>query len=504
MGLVLSLAIEIADGYASKNLSDSLIKPLLIGLILAIACVMMGWAVMRYHQFPRDLSYKQGAILVILTWLLAALIGSIVFFLSGFPDPHNLSNYSMFTRWVDSYFEAMSGFSTTGSTILPSVEVFSRGILFFRSLTHWIGGMGIVYMYLTLTQALKGSEKHKILSAEMETPDKVEFENESAVYRSGVNFLKIFSLLTVMMFVCLIVSGHYYREIPYPSFADNLFDAIIHSLSTMGTGGFSNYNLSAAGLLNPVSETIIAVFMLLQGVNLGLLFTAIFKHRLTDAEHNSELRIYLFSVFIITLGVYFNLLRVEYYSDALTTFRHAFFSVTSIVSTTGLASTDFSLWPTGALGLIFLAYIMGGSVGSTSGGLKVKRHLILIKFSLKEVHSYVVGGNFKSVDVDGVTYNSHDVAIIIVNMFFYFLAIGLGTVAIMTFSRDVNFTSAIMAALSSAGNIGPGFLVGSINNGPIGNYAGFNEAAKIIMIPLMLLGRIGFLNLLILLNKYED
>lgn len=504
MGLVLSIVIALIANQKLPLGEREDLTPLLLGLILSVSSALLGWFLMRKYNFPRGISYKQGAFFVITTWLFSSTISAVVFFSAGFPEPQSIEQYSILSRFIDSFFESVSGFTTTGSTILPSIEVFPRGLLFWRVLTHWIGGMGIVYMFLTLTKSMRGSEKHKILSAEMETPDKVEFENESAVYRSGVNFMKIFFLLTVVMFMSLVVSGHFFRTIPYDSLFDNVYDSIVHSISTIGTGGFSNYNNSVSGLNNPVSEVIIAFFMLLQGVNLGLLFTAFFKHKIKEAEHNLELRIYVISTVVLTLGIFVNLLRFDFYDSGFTAIRHAFFSVTSIMSTTGLATTNFAIWPPAALSLLFVTYILGGSVGSTSGGLKVKRHLILIKFSLKEIHSYVVGGHAKGVEVDGVQYNSHDVSIIILNMIFYFAAIVIGAVLIITISTNVDFTSAIMAALASAGNIGPGLVVGSIDNGPIGNYSSFNEVAKLIMVPLMLFGRLGFLNLLILLNRYED
>ncbi|MCA9386008.1 TrkH family potassium uptake protein [Candidatus Dojkabacteria bacterium] len=495
-GLILSFLVGmLMDHNFSVN------APLLLGALIAFIIHMLGRIQKREN---RKVSFKEGVIIIMHTWMIAACISGLVFYLSGFPN--NQESLTTIQIIVDVVFESISGFTTTGSTILTNIEVYPAGVLFWRALTHWIGGMGVFFMAVTILRGKNIKRSHDIVVAEMETPDKVHYENESVAYQSGIYFLKIYTFLTVVMFLLLVVSGYFFRTEPYPSVVNDIYDAAIHAVSTLGTGGFSNYNTSAAGLQNPISEWIIASFMMFGGINLGLWYMGIFgnsKERKSLIK-NSELKWYVGIIAILVVSIAGGLFFQSIYHTAEEDIRQAFFAVTTIMSTTGLVSGNFSGWPFSILGILFFAYLIGGSVGSTGGGLKVKRLLIFFKFALKEIHTYLKGGETRSIKVDGVAYNAHDIAVILINIGIYFGAIFIGTALIMVVSSNVDFTSGFMAAIASVGNIGPGLMAGTVDNSAVGNYASFSLLAKLIMIPLMLLGRVGFLNLLVLFNKEDD
>lgn len=380
--LVISIFyLVVNDGNLVKEKPEVLLLGLLISLIL-FAVGTVGVKYINKLPVPNK-SLRRGAYVVLLTWFIACSVSAIVFIFAGFPDPDKIGEFSLFRRFVDGFFESMSGFTTTGSSILPSVEAFPRGLLMWRSVMHLIGGMGIAYLGLTLIRAI-GGRREEIINGEAETHLVVEYDNEEAARESGFDFIKVYLLITGIMIVLMTISGFFFRQTPYTHWYDNVYDAVYFSFSSLGTGGFAPYDASAGlpvtladgntiigGLKNPVSEWIITIFMLIAGANFALWYDLIYKRNWKVVFKNTELKAYIALVGVlgicIAAGLYFlgNSFGIE---ESL---RYSFFNIASIISTTGLGNSDFTIWPALANGLLFVFYITGAMVGSTAGGLKI-------------------------------------------------------------------------------------------------------------------------------------
>lgn len=427
-----------------------------------------------------------------------------------------------FRQFTDGWFESMSGFTTTGSSILPSVEVFPRGVLMWRSLTHFIGGMGIAFMAVTLLQKLS-LKREGVINAEAESPNYVSFKDEKEAVGSGKDFLKIYGALTLLLTILLLFSGAFFRQIPYSRWYDDAFDAITHAFSIMGTGGFGVYDSSAGlpiidhgktvlgGLRNPVSEWILAFFMMFAGVNMSLWYIFVFKKNIKALFTNKEFLAYAIFILLTTLGITYYL-SIDHVSSTLeANARYAFFNVTSIISTTGIGNFDFTNWPIQAKSILFLAYLTGGCVGSTAGGLKFTRFVVLFQYAKLAIKKFGFFKTHNSFVVDGVRYTSEAAGTIVVNMLLYFLLFFTGGIALLICSDTVvspahaestlDFLSAFTASIANLGNIGPAIAIGSVNHGPAGNYFAFTDAGKWIMIVLMYIGRVGVFTFAILFAR---
>jgi trk system potassium uptake protein TrkH len=490
-----------------------------IGFLASFFCFFAGVLLMKNKKRESDLTFKESVWAVVLTWILACSISALVFVLAGFPIPDRVGEFSLFRRFVDGFFESVSGFTTAGGSILASVEVFPRGILMWRSITHWLGGAGIAYLAITVWKYFK-YKREKVANAEIEGPNYIEFKDEEEAREAGYDFIKIFSLLTGCLFILLIITGTYFRTVPYQNFYDVIFDAFNHSLSVMGTGGFGTYDASAGlpitengvsvigGLRSPASEWVIAFFMFIAGSNLSLWYILFFKGRIKDMFKNTEFRTFVAFVSLMTVGIWLVLVFDNVYSDAFVALRYAFFNVNTILSTTGLATFDFTQWPAAAEALLFCCYLVGGMVGSTAGGLKILRFMVLYKFIVIKIRNMLTGKRESSFVIDGVRYDDSAAALIVVNIVLYLLIFLAGAILIMIVStknifpdgttKTVDFTSAITASIANLGNIGPAVEIGNINAGPAGNYFAYSEMAKLIMSALMLIGRLGVFTFLMM------
>jgi len=464
-------------------------------------------------------SLRDGVFAVIFAWIIACTISALVFVLAGFPDPNKVGGYSFFRMFADGFFESMSGYTTTGSSILSSVEVFPRGLLMWRTVMHMIGGMGIAFLALTLIKkAFQGREE--VINAEAETHIILGYKDEQEARDSGFDFIKIYLLLTLILISLLTISSLFFRAAPQEKIYDNLYDSVYYAFSTMGTGGFAPYDTSAGlttvkdgrefigGLQNPVSEWIIAFFMFLAGANFALWFDLAFKRNWKILFKSLELKVYTAIVAFLTFGIGISLYFFSNGNYSLEqSFRYAFFNVTTVISTTGLGNVDFTLWPALAQGLLFVCYLVGGMVGSTAGGPKVARFIVGFKYISMELKNLLSGSNRDRFKVDGVVYNRHNSALIISHIVLYFMIFFAGLIGIMATSptitladnttKNVDFISAMTASLANLGNIGPAVAVGSVNAGPAGNYYAYSETAKMIMILLMFIGRVGVISLLL-------
>lgn len=489
------------------------------GFFLGFFCWALGTWFSRRTPRSSVLDIQQGVWAVALTWAFAVTISATVFVLAGFPDPARVEAFPLLRRFVDGVFESVSGFTTAGGSILPSVEVFPRGILMWRSLTHWFGGIGIAFFAITLLRSFRW-KRETIINAEAEGPNYVRFLSEDDARLAGFDFIKIFSVLTVILAVSLFVSGALYRSTPYLHWYDNAFDAINHSVSVMGTGGFGVYDASVGlqvlengqlvngGLRDHVSEWIIALFMWIAGSNLSLWYVLFFKRRTRQFWESREFRTYFFFVLFVTLGIWLDLVYTKTYATWYDALRVAFFNVNTILSTTGLANTDFTAWPAAAEALLFCCYLVGGMVGSTAGGLKVLRFNLLFKYLQLKLRNFLFGRYKTRTTFDGTRYDMSALGLVAVTIVLYFSAFMIGAMLIMITSKynvlpdgsvkAIDFISAIGASIANLGNIGPAVEIGNLNAGPTGNYFAYTVPAKLVMSTLMMIGRIGVLTVLMI------
>jgi trk system potassium uptake protein TrkH len=378
-----------------------------------------------------------------------------------------------FASYSDALFEACSGMTATGSTVMNNVEAASRGMLLWRSLMHWLGGMGFVVLSLAVLPLLNlgGMQLYK---AELPSPspDRLRLR-----IKDTVRFLwRIYLLLTLLAGLAFYMGGM------------SFFDALNHAMSTLSSGGFSTRNASLGAYHSPLLEWICIVFMAAAGVNFSLYFWLL---RRRNIWNNGELRCYLGLIACCSLSVFvFLLLRGgEQWPEAL---RHSFFQVTSLVSTTGFSSADYGQWPAGGQWFLIIAMLAGGCAGSTSGGPKIMRWLVWFKFVLNELKQAVHPRSINSVKISGQPVDR--AVITAVSGFFglYFSCLFLSALGLCL--MGLSLETAFSASLSSLGNIGPG--LGEL--GPANTYAGLPAAGKWLLSLAMLLGRLEVFPLLVL------
>lgn len=413
-----------------------------------------------------NIGKREGYIIVSLSWVSFSVFGALPFWMSG-----------AIPSYTDAFFETMSGFTTTGASILSDIEAMPKGLLFWRSMTHWLGGMGIIVLSLAILPLL-GIGGMQLFVAEVPgpSPDKLHPRIKETAKRLWV----IYVMLTLIQTALLMGGGM------------SLFDGLCHAFGTMATGGFSTQNDSIAGY-SPYIQYVIILFMVIAGMNFTLHFF-ILRGELRRVARNDEWRFYLTVIGISTLIITGSLL-INRIFGAEESFRQALFQTVSIVTTTGFATTDYLLWPNLGWFIIFLLMFTGGSAGSTGGGIKMVRHLILFRNSFLELKRQIhpqavipVRMNRKPV--------SQDIVFNVLAFFLIYMTIFAGGSLVMA-AMGLDFHTAIGSVIASLGNIGPG--LGSV--GPVGNYAGIPEAGKWFLSFLMLLGRLELFTVLILFSR---
>ena len=409
---------------------------------------------------------REGFFSAGLIWVLVGLFGAIPFYTCGY-----------FDSYVDCFFECISGFTTTGSSILRAVEGLPKGILFWRSFTHWLGGMGILVLTIALLPSLGARTLH-VMKAESPGPIISKLVPRSS--QTSKILYTIYFGLTVVMVLCLLVAG-----MP-------LYDALVNSFATAGTGGFSVLNISIGGYHNPVFEVIIGVFMLLFSVNFALYFLVLCG-KVKQALKSDELRFFLIVVAISVLLISFNINSL--YPSYLTSLRHAFFQVSTIISTTGFSSVDFDLWPEFSRMLLVLLMLCGACAGSTGGGMKCSRILLLLKCVRREIRQILHPRSVSVVKLDGRVVDEKVLHTVMVFLGTYMLIAfsAMLVVALDNFSFGTTFT----AVVACIGNIGPGLE----QVGPMGNFADFSPISKIVLSMCMIIGRLEVFPILVLFSK---
>jgi trk system potassium uptake protein TrkH len=429
-----------------------------------------------------NIQKKEGYLIVTLGWLTLTVTGMLPYLFTG--TIPNITN---------AFFETISGYSTTGSSILTDIESMPKGILFWRSATHWIGGMGIIVLTIAILPLL-GIGGMQLFMAEAPGPsaDKL----HPRITDTAKRLWLIYVILTLAEFFLLKVAGMTW------------FDAINHAMATVSTGGFSTKNSSIAYYNNlPLIQYIITFFMLVAGTNFVLTYFAL-KGKIQKVFQSEEFKYYLFGIIsvsaIVTVIIFYfqdetlqtTIAHPMVYGKAESAIRHALFQVTSIVTTTGFVTADFTMWSFFATGIFFALFFVGGSAGSTSGGIKIVRHIVMLKNSFLEFKKSLHPHAIIPVRYDSKAVNQ-SIVFNILSFFIIYMLIFIMSSVVLTF-LGLDFTSALGAAASSLGNIGP--AIGSVS--PVDNFAHLSDGAKWFCSFLMLIGRLELFTVLILLTPF--
>jgi trk-type K+ transport systems, membrane components len=406
---------------------------------------------------------KAGFASTALSWILLSLVGCMPFWLSG-----------EIPSFIDAFYETVSGITTTGATILNDVEALSKGMLMWRSFLHWLGGMGVIVFLLAIIPKLGGQQNIFLMKAE--SPGPIIGKAVPRMRNYATMLYGIYIILTALEFILLLFGGL------------NVFEAINTSFSTAGTGGFGIYNSNAAAFDSYYVQTVIAVFMLLFGINFSV-YLCLIARKFKQSLKFEELWIYLGIVAVSTAIIAFNISSIYKPYDA---FHQSFFYVSSIISTTGFGLTDVNKWPELSKTVIIILTFIGASAGSTGGGFKISRIILLFKEVRKEFSLLVHPRNVKLVKMDGKAVN-HD--IMRTTSMYLVLYIGVFAISFLLVSIDnMDFTTSFTAGAANLNNTGPG--LGAV--GPVGNYADFSILSKIVFIFDMLAGRLEIYPLLLL------
>lgn len=437
-------------------------------VILTIAILLAAFGFIFTLKKPRrlDIFAKDGLFIVGIAWITFSLLGALPFYFTG-----SINSY------VNAVFETVSGFTTTGSTILTDIESLPNGILFWRSFTHWIGGMGVLVFVLAIIP-LAGSRSMNIMKAEVPGPTVDKLVPKTKQTAKILYF--IYVGLTILQ-VIFLVAG----KMP-------LFDSILTSFSTAGTGGFSNKNNSIAYYDSAYVDGVVTVFMILFGINFNLFYLALLK-KFKRIFKSEELRTYIAIIAVSTLLITFNIRGM--YPSFLKAFRYASFQVATIITTTGFMTADFNVWPMFSKAILLLLMIVGACAGSTGGGLKVSRVLIMVKHIKCEIKRLLHPRAMVSVKIDKKTVETSVISSVLAYLLVYFSLIVISFLLISI--NEFDFETSVTSVITCINNVGPG--LGAIV-GPTGNFSSFSDFSKIILCFDMLLGRLEIFPILLLFS----
>jgi len=433
----------------------------------ALICIGIGAVILAAtNKARKELGKREGFIIVTLVWIIFSFFGSLPFILSG-----------SIPSLTDAFFETMSGFTTTGASILNNIESLPHGILFWRSMTQWLGGMGIIVLSLAILPIF-GIGGMQLFSAEV--PGPVADKLSPRIQSTAKSLWIIYLLFTFLETILLWIGGM------------SLFDAINHSFTTMATGGYSTKQASVAYWSSPFIQYVITIFMIIAGMNFTvsyLFLTGKFKKAIKD----EELRYYLLFIAGFTLIIFVGLLLTTQLG-AEQAFRDAIFQVATIITTTGYATVDYLHWIPFLTIVLFAVFFFGGSAGSTGGGLKIMRIVLLLKNSYYELRRLIHPNAIIPVRFNNKPVSEQIINNVLAFFMFYFVIFFSSTVLLMLVVPDL--PSAMGAVATSLGNIGPGLGI----YGPAENFSTLHPAGKWFLSFLMLLGRLELFTVLVLFS----
>jgi trk system potassium uptake protein TrkH len=460
-------------GTVIKFLGISLLVPLLVAfyyneqesirifLVSSIFAILTGLVLEYTCKSEFDLLHRESFVIVAMGWFSAAVFGAVPFLLSGIP-------------LIDSLFESMAGFTTTGSTIFMDIESHSRSLLFWRSMTQWLGGMGIIVLVIAILPRLAVAGRQMFNS---EAPGPIKDKLKPRLKDTAQILWGVYVTFTVLEIILLKYAGM------------SLYDAVVHSFSTMATGGFSPNNESIAGFGSVLIEAIIIVFMLVAGANFTLMYKTL-RIDVSSIFKDKEFQGYLSIILLATLVISFELWNWgETLFDSV---RYAIFQVVAVMTTTGFASTDFNIWPDSTKMILLLLMFVGGSAGSTGGAMKVIRVLLLVKFGLREIQKSIHPKIVKPIRI-GENVIPDEVMQAVLSFFvLYLLVFVLSSFILSVLGLDM--ITSISASATTLGNVGPGLNL----IGPMANFSAIPFIGKIVLILNMWIGRLEVLTVLIL------
>ena len=438
-------------------------------LTLLISGCLGIYIVMYLSPSPAKIKSRDGFLVVSVSWLVASFVGAIPFCASG-----------AIPSFIDAWFESCSGFTTTGSSILTDIEVLPKSILFWRSFTHWLGGMGILVFIMAPLPSL-GISGQTVANAETPGPTK---DKVTARFADTARDLYLIYIgMTIIEAVLLVICGL------------SWYDSLIHTFGSVGTGGFSNYNASVGHFNNPAAEWVIILFMFLSGVNFNLYYLT-GKNGLQVLRRDDEFRFYAFVIASFSGLIFLYRAAFSGFEAVAETFRDTVFQVVTVITTTGYMTNDFDAWQTFPKMLIFMLFFIGGCSSSTGGGVKCVRILTAIKLVNRGISIKLHPHRIAHVTLNRREVNN-DVVINITNFIFtYMLILTVGFLLISLNGFD--FLSSFSAAATCIGNIGPGFNL----FGPTMNFSIMSGFSKLVCSFLMLFGRLEIFTLLVLFSRH--
>jgi trk system potassium uptake protein len=459
LGLSMSLPLLVSLLY-----KDPSTRPLIFSIMICCSVGLIVFMLTRGEEITH-LSHRDGVAIVTLGWLAAGLAGAVPYALSG-----------SFESFTDAYFESLSGFTTTGASVLTSIETLPPGILMWRSLTQWLGGMGIIVLSIAILPFL-GIGGMQLYKAEIPSPivDKL----KPRISDTAKTLWKVYILITALQIVLLLVGGM------------SVFDAVCHAFCTMPTGGYSPKNASIAHYNSSYIDGVIIVFMILAGINFSLHYRFL-KGRATVFGRDPECRFFLSLVGVFILLVTFDI-HGSVYASLTQAFRYAAFQVASIITTTGFATADYDQWPSFSRSLLLFCMFLGGMAGSTGGGLKTMRVMLLAKHAYQEIFRIIHPHAVTTVKLGGKAVPGEILSSI---WGFFILYLGIFVFASMIMAAlGLDVISAFASVAACIFNIGPGF--GSV--GPVQNYFHVPLLGKWVLTFCMLLGRLEIYTVVVLL-----
>lgn len=473
--LVLPLAVDWIYGHWQESLGFA---------AAGVGASLTGEVLRRLHGGATDLSRVEGLAVVTLVWLVVSLFGAVPYMWGGMGI-------------LDSLFESMSGFTTTGATVMRDFTLYSRGVFFWRSLTQWLGGLGVIALFIAVLPKLAIAGRQLFFA---EAPGPAEDRLTPRIRHTAIALWKVYAGLTLLQIILLKVAG-----LP-------LFDAICNALTTLSAGGFSPHPASIAGYKNAAAEWIITVFMFLAGANFSLQYFALRgtpKRLFRDEEFRAYAAIVLVAGLMLSITLYhYSLSPPPAYLNSntsaqplssaplLTVLRQAFFQAVSILTTTGFATDDFNLWNDRAKVILLILMFIGGSAGSAGGGPKVVRVLLVVKYAFIELFRAAHPRAVKPIRLNGRVVPVDIMRSITAFLLLYLLTFIASVVVITLFGSDL--TTAVTASIATLGNIGPGF--GAV--GPMANFAHIHPLVKVVLFFNMWVGRLEVMTVIVLLQPH--
>ena len=464
-------------GYILIIIALGMVPPILISLfntqsdllpfiISALITGITGSILSKIEINKTKIKAKEGLAIVTLGWIFASIFGALPFYISG-----SVPSY------IDALFETVSGFTTTGATIINDIEVLPMGILFWRSFTHWIGGMGILVVAVAVLPMMGAGGFHVFKA---ESPGPIADKIVPRIKDTAKILYATYLIITLFEFVLLMIGGM------------SPFESIIHTFGTLGTGGFSTRNGSVGAFNSSYIFIVISIFMIMSGTNFSLYYDC-YKGKWKEVLKNSELRFYLGIIVVSVTAITIDM-NIHLYHNLFESFKHSLFQVSSLMTTTGYTTFDYEQWTAFSKSILFMLMFVGGCAGSTGGSIKVVRILALIKLIKRELIKILHPRAIVSVKFDGKPV-SEDTLLNISSFFMLYMLIFIfGSIAISF--EGISFLSASSAVAATLGNIGPGFDF----VGPTHTYSDFSTPSKLLLSFFMLLGRLELFTVITLLT----